>query len=97
MKSYFGQEREDLIVGSVDECQGYESEIVIGSLVRSSLGDGKLKQTLGFMVSPRRINTLLTRGKKLVILVGSAKYFRQGGSRFWHYLLDRASIRDIID
>lgn len=97
IKSYFSQERQNLIIGSVDECQGYESEVVIGSLVRSSLGDGHLRQTLGFMVGPRRINTLITRGKKLVVLVGSAKYFRQGGSRFWNYLLDQASIRDIID
>lgn len=96
MKSFINQER-SLAIGSVDQCQGYECNIVIASLVRTSKGDGNGRRSLGFMVDPNRVNTMITRGKLLVILIGSADYFRNGDCKYWSYLLDKASIRNIID
>lgn len=83
------------MIGTIDEFQGKENKIVIASLVRSSSGDGEGSRSLGFLVSPERINTLLTRGKLLVIVVGSASHFGNAYCSYWDHLLSKASIRKV--
>lgn len=94
MRSYFANDR-DIAIGTVDEFQGTDSDIVIASLVRSTMGHGEHFRSLGFLSSPKRANTLLTRGRHLVVLVGSAKHFRRSTSDYWQYLLSKASIREV--
>lgn len=97
MKRYFSQERTSLTIGSVDQHQGTERSVVIASLVRSARGAGVNPSSVGFLEDPKRITSMLTRGKHLVILVGSEKHFRGAGCQYWNYLLDKATIRDVVD
>lgn len=61
-----------LRVGSVDQFQGVEQEIIVCSFVRNNQrGD------LGFAKDPRRINVAMSRAKELMVVVGSAPLFAQ--------------------
>ncbi|XP_060655088.1 putative helicase mov-10-B.2 [Drosophila nasuta] len=51
-------------VGSVENYQGREKNIIIATLVRSFA-------SIGFMRDPRRLNVLLSRAKSLMILIGN--------------------------
>lgn len=95
LRSYFAEDRE-IPIGTVDEFQGMDSNIVVASLVRSTKGDGEHHRRLGFLASPKRANTLLTRARHLVVLVGSAKHFRESTSEYWQYLLGKASVREVF-
>ena len=55
--------------GSVDSFQGSEADLVIVSLVRNN--DHVLRQALGFVADPRRMNVLLSRSMHQLILVTS--------------------------
>jgi superfamily I DNA and/or RNA helicase len=58
---------------TVDAFQGNQADIVIVSLVRNNerhAGGG-----LGFLSSPARINVLLSRAQRLLVLIGSWKFF----------------------
>lgn len=94
LRSYFPQERE-IPIGTIDEYQGTERNIVIASLVRSTRGDNENSSGLGFLFCHKRAITLLTRGRQLVILVGSRSLFQGSKSDCWRYLLDKASVREV--
>ncbi|KAH8297060.1 hypothetical protein KR044_004312, partial [Drosophila immigrans] len=51
-------------VGTVENYQGREKNIIIATLVRSFA-------SIGFMRDPRRLNVLLSRAKSLMILIGN--------------------------
>lgn len=55
--------------GSVDSFQGSEADLVIVSLVRNN--SHVLRQALGFVADPRRMNVLLSRSMHQLILVTS--------------------------
>ncbi|CAB3362989.1 Hypothetical predicted protein [Cloeon dipterum] len=57
----------DLKVGSVEEFQGQERDVMLLSTVRSS---AMVEEGLGFISSPNRINVALTRARALLIVVG---------------------------
>ena len=76
----------------VDRFQGMERNIIIVSMVRSNtiVSDsqqepdfaeyelGYPEQTdLGFAQSPNRLNVALSRAKRLLIIIGNSKLFRQ--------------------
>lgn len=94
LKTYFAHDRE-IPIGTVDEFQGMDSNIVVASLVRSAKGHGEQFRSLGFLSYPKRANTLITRAKHLVVLVGSVKHFRRSTSDYWQHLLNKASIRAV--
>lgn len=56
----------DIEVSTVDGFQGREKEIIIISLVRSNFN-----KDIGFLSESRRLNVALTRGKRLLCLVGN--------------------------
>lgn len=56
----------------IDNYQGEESDIVIGSLTRSNeSGD------IGFMAAPQRLNVLLSRARNCLVLIGNMETFMQ--------------------
>ena len=80
-------------VCTVDRFQGMERNIIIVSLVRSNVIAQTKEQkpdtqsfgaagyptqnSLGFAQSPNRLNVALSRAKRLLIIVGNSKHFRQ--------------------
>lgn len=60
-------------VGSVEQFQGQEKEIIIVSTVRSTIKHNEFDKIhyLGFLSNPRRFNVAVTRARSLLILVGN--------------------------
>ncbi|KAI6825134.1 P-loop containing nucleoside triphosphate hydrolase protein [Hortaea werneckii] len=82
-------------ISTIDNYQGEESDIVVVSLTRSNAnGD------IGFMTSPERLNVLLSRARKALILIGNSETFmaRPKGTATWKPLFDTlASNGDMHD
>ncbi|MEN6326380.1 MAG: AAA domain-containing protein [Syntrophomonas sp.] len=62
-------------VHTVDSFQGNEADIIIVSLVRNNLGNSQ--RPLGFLDEPERMNVLLSRAQRLLVIVGSWDFFKQ--------------------
>jgi hypothetical protein len=60
-------------VHTVDSFQGSEADVVVVSLVRNNDHSG-LRNALGFLADPRRMNVLLSRARWQLILVGSPQF-----------------------
>ncbi|MBI5624129.1 MAG: AAA family ATPase [Elusimicrobia bacterium] len=75
-----------LEIGSVDGFQGREKEAVVVSLVRSN-SDAEV----GFLADTRRMNVAITRGRRLLILIGDSATLSQHPfySRFIDYVDDK--------
>lgn len=74
-------------VSSVDAFQGREKELIIFSAVRSS-------SRLGFVANVRRMNVLLTRARRGLAIVGSAKTLATDPT--WRAWLDWARSRHCV-
>lgn len=63
----------DIKVGSVEQFQGQEREIIIVSSVRSTVKHNVFDKTysLGFISNPKRFNVAITRAKSLLVIVGN--------------------------
>lgn len=61
-----------VLVTTVDSCQGCEADVVVLSFVRSNDKRGSAKHTLGFLTDDRRLNVALTRARYQLICVGNA-------------------------
>ena len=61
---------------TVDSFQGSEADVVVVSLVRNNDHSG-LRNALGFLADPRRMNVLLSRARWQLILVGSTGFLRE--------------------
>lgn len=70
------------LISTVDSFQGKEADIVIVSLVRQNERKAATAR-LGHLVSPARVNVLLSRGRQLLILVGSWHHFESSQIPFW--------------
>lgn len=64
---------------TVDEFQGNQADIIVVSLVRNN--HAKRGNGLGFLADGRRLNVLLSRAKRKLVLVGSWDFF---WARFRH-------------
>ncbi|KAF5946039.1 hypothetical protein HYC85_016267 [Camellia sinensis] len=74
-------------VGSVEQFQGQEREVIIVSTVRSTAKHNGFDKTycLGFLSNPRRFNVAVTRAKSLLIIVGNPHIVSK--DPYWHKLL----------
>jgi superfamily I DNA and/or RNA helicase len=76
-----GRNNPPSLVHTVDSFQGNEADIVIISLVRNNRmlsNADKIPDGMGFLKEAKRLNVLLSRAEKLLVLVGSLKFFE------WH-------------
>ncbi len=82
---------------TVDSFQGREADIVVVSMVRSVQRDAKRPEAnIGYMVSPNRVNVLLSRARQLLIIVGRLAHFEQQVAqnperkdiKFWGMIVD---------
>ncbi len=84
-----------LKINTVDRFQGMERNIIIVSTVRSNTqtvfgGKTKPNQESGFAKSPQRLNVALSRGKRLLIVVGNKDFFEQVTDKFGRPLYKNA-------
>ncbi|TWT56118.1 AAA domain-containing protein [Allorhodopirellula solitaria] len=66
----------DRFASTVDSFQGNQADVVVVSLVRNNEKDNK-RSALGFVEDAERLNVMMSRAEKLLVLVGSWKFFER--------------------
>jgi AAA domain-containing protein/protein kinase-like protein len=64
--------------------QGREADVVVASLVRDKRRGMAAKDNLGFFSRPELANVMLSRARRLLVIVGSLEHFNTSGVPFWH-------------
>lgn len=74
-------------VGSVEQFQGQEREVIIVSTVRSTLKHTEFDRAhcLGFLSNPRRFNVAVTRARSLLVIIGNPHIVSK--DPYWEKLL----------
>ena len=68
---------ERLLAHTVDSFQGNEADIIVVSLVRNNTLPPGDPSALGFLKEAARLNVLLSRAERLLVLIGSWEFFKQ--------------------
>lgn len=78
---------DDVKVGSVEQFQGQERQVIIISTVRSTIKHNEFDRifNLGFLSNPRRFNVAITRARSLLVIVGNPHIICK--DPFWDKLL----------
>ncbi|KAF9622588.1 hypothetical protein IFM89_032487 [Coptis chinensis] len=77
----------DVKVGSVEQFQGQERQVIIISTVRSTVRHNEFDRVhyLGFLSNPRRFNVAITRARSLVVIIGNPHIITK--DPYWDKLL----------
>lgn len=75
-------------VYSVNEYQGHEANVVIASLVRDNTKGATPQNNLGFLVEPELVNVMLSRARRLLVIVGRFRHFHESGIEFWRVVCE---------
>lgn len=77
----------DVKVGSVEQFQGQERQVIIISTVRSTVKHNEFDRLhyLGFLSNPRRFNVAITRARSLLIIIGNPHIISK--DPYWDRLL----------
>ena len=80
-------------ISTIDNYQGEESDIVIVSLTRSNV-----RQNIGFMSSPERLNVMLSRARNALIMIGDAETFIGAwkGKELWERFIELLKSRNHV-
>jgi len=76
---------DNVVVGSTEEFQGQERDVIILSTVRSSV---KKFAGIGFLANQRRFNVAITRAKTLLIVIGDPYMLNK--NKHWRALIRHA-------
>lgn len=87
------------LAATVDAVQGRQAEVVVVSLVRNNSIEGP-HGGLGFLAEPERINVLMSRARRMLVLIGALGHFSRFDVPHWRAIVgyvneDRA--RRVID
>jgi superfamily I DNA and/or RNA helicase len=75
-------------VHSVNEYQGHEANVVVASLVRDNTKGATLQHNYGFLVEPELVNVMLSRARRLLVVVGRFRHFHESGIGFWRVVCE---------
>jgi superfamily I DNA and/or RNA helicase len=78
-------------VSTVHAFQGREADVVVASLVRDKRRGRAPKDNLGFACQPELVNVMLSRARRLLVIVGNYDHFDNSGVGFWHVVCDSVS------
>lgn len=91
LASLFKSSDHGVLVGSTEEFQGQERDVMIISTVRSSQGEEKSEVKgagLGFLTNCKRFNVAITRARTLMIVIGDPVLLQRDEN--WKELLKHA-------
>ncbi|GAA6222732.1 putative helicase mov-10-B.1 [Lates japonicus] len=90
---------ENVLVGSVEQFQGKEFNVILVSAVRSNpkLTAQKQRFTLGFITNEKRFNVMMTRARSLLVVVGDPRVLKTDHiwNKFIHYCSKEGAYRGI--
>ncbi|HTN91758.1 MAG TPA: AAA domain-containing protein [Sorangium sp.] len=75
------------LTATVDAVQGRQAEVVIVSLVRNNAVEGS-RGGLGFLADPERINVLMSRARRMLVLIGAIGHFSRFNVPHWRAIVD---------
>ena len=73
---------------SVHEFQGREADIVVASLVRDKVRGANPRSNLGHLTQPELVNVLLSRARRLLVIIGRFRHFHESGVPFWRVVCE---------
>lgn len=76
-------------IKTVDSFQGREADVVIITLTKTSSG-------LGFLEDLRRVNVMLSRARKRLIIVGNRPWFASSDVPLWRSLARDFPVADSL-
>ncbi|KAI5347741.1 hypothetical protein L3X38_000628 [Prunus dulcis] len=90
-KAFENLEMPNIKVGSVEQFQGQERQVIIISTVRSTIKHDEFdrRYCLGFLSNPKRFNVAITRAKALLIVIGNPHIISKDPN--WNRLLWRCA------